>query len=61
MWSIDFLITLSLLNNQATANALVIVMQLSGKVSEGKPFSTTPKDIRCCVAVYHLCCVYTTK
>lgn len=29
MWPIDFLITLSLLNNQATANALVITIQLA--------------------------------
>ena len=31
IWSIDFLITLSLLNNQATANALVITIQLAGQ------------------------------
>lgn len=46
--AIDFLITLSLLNNQATANALVITIQLTGK-------GTILKDIQCRVIEFCMC------
>lgn len=46
--AIDFLITLSLLNNQVTANALVITIQLTGK-------GTILKDIQCRVIEFCMC------
>lgn len=45
MQSIDFLITLSLLSNQATANALVITIQHAGWGSEGKTSTSVLKGI----------------
>lgn len=58
MWSIDFLISLSLLNNQATANALVITIQHSGQGLWRQTSLHKAKDIHFCV-VYHVCMEYT--